>query len=297
MDIEHLEDLMAFSRTLSFSAAAKERFMSQPALSQRIAKMEKELGFDLVTHGTRPGLTDTGKVFCTKIAPLLEQYRSAEQVCRVMQQKGASLKIVDLRSVCNCCVALSNMLSNAGIPHDFCPQEQMAHLSETEVLDLGIVDVSFVFGKDNSTTPFTDCHSPYGCIRLQEEPLDVMFSPSHPLADSGRVSIDYLKDSEIVFTDNPLYSSFNSSLQEKLNELGVKFKSLAAVGDSQFIVVSNDPNCVALFFRSASEYVQTRFNTAIRSARITNLDLSLQPWAIFRKDNAKPAIKRLAALG
>ncbi len=297
MDIEHLEDLVAFSRTLSFSAAARERFMSQPALSQRIAKMEKELGFDLVTHGTRPGLTDTGKVFCTKIVPLLEQYRSAEQVCRTMQQRGASLRIVDLRSVCDCCVALSNILSDAGIPHVFYPQEQIPRLSETEALDLGIVDVSFIFEKDGSVVPFADDRNPYGCIKLQEEPLGVMFSPSHPLAGNNEISIDDLKGSEVVFTDNPLYSRFNSALQAKLDELGVAFKPLTAIGDSQAIVISNDPNCVSFFFRSAGKHAETRFNADTRSARIANPDLSLQPYAIFRKDSAKPAIKRLAALG
>lgn len=67
MEIKYLEDLIVFSKTLNYSAAAKELFITQSALSQRIAKMERELGFDLVTHGKNPPAHHCRKYFLRKV--------------------------------------------------------------------------------------------------------------------------------------------------------------------------------------------------------------------------------------
>ncbi|MDO5377952.1 MAG: LysR family transcriptional regulator [Clostridia bacterium] len=53
MELQQLRYLVALSRTLNFSKAAEELFISQPTLSQQIRKLEEELGVKLIERSTR----------------------------------------------------------------------------------------------------------------------------------------------------------------------------------------------------------------------------------------------------
>lgn len=53
MELQQLRYLVALSKTLNFSKAAEEMFISQPTLSQQIRKLEEELDVRLVERSTR----------------------------------------------------------------------------------------------------------------------------------------------------------------------------------------------------------------------------------------------------
>ena len=69
MRIETLENFIAISREESISLAAEKMHISQPALSQQLASMEKELGAKLFVRDTRKlKLTDAGMIVQRKAA-------------------------------------------------------------------------------------------------------------------------------------------------------------------------------------------------------------------------------------
>ena len=53
MDLQQLRFLVAISKTLNFSKAAEELFISQPTLSYQIRRLEDELGVKLLERSTR----------------------------------------------------------------------------------------------------------------------------------------------------------------------------------------------------------------------------------------------------
>lgn len=62
MNEQQLLAFLTVSRTLNFSAAARELYCTQPALSYQIRSLEKELGFPLfVRSTTQVALTDAGR--------------------------------------------------------------------------------------------------------------------------------------------------------------------------------------------------------------------------------------------
>lgn len=64
MNISSFEYVRAISKYGSISKAAESLFITQPALSQSLSKLEKELGTKLfVRHGNKMFLTDTGAAF------------------------------------------------------------------------------------------------------------------------------------------------------------------------------------------------------------------------------------------
>ena len=68
MELQQLRYLVALSKTLNFSKAAEEMFISQPTLSQQIRKLEEELDVRLVERSTRNvAMTPIG-LACVKVA-------------------------------------------------------------------------------------------------------------------------------------------------------------------------------------------------------------------------------------
>src|SRR5579862_3860274 len=64
MDFDQLSTFLEVARTLSFSVAAKRRFLTQPAVSSQIRALEQECGAKFFERsGRRTHITEAGKVF------------------------------------------------------------------------------------------------------------------------------------------------------------------------------------------------------------------------------------------
>ena len=69
IDIRELRYFLQIARAGSFSRAAAELYIAQPAMSRQITKLEQELGVELfVRHGRGIKLTTAGAMPLTRIA-------------------------------------------------------------------------------------------------------------------------------------------------------------------------------------------------------------------------------------
>ncbi|MET3210715.1 UNVERIFIED_CONTAM: DNA-binding transcriptional LysR family regulator [Paenibacillus sp. PvR008] len=72
----------------SFTQAAKRHYISQTAISQQIASLEKELSIKLFDRTVNPiKLTEAGEVFYKDIQAMLSQYQNA------IKKRSISIKI------------------------------------------------------------------------------------------------------------------------------------------------------------------------------------------------------------
>lgn len=80
MDIRGLRYFISAAECLNFTRAAKECFITQTAMSQNIASMESELGFQLFYRNNRNvELTTAGRDFYEQVKILLHNYDNAVQ--------------------------------------------------------------------------------------------------------------------------------------------------------------------------------------------------------------------------
>lgn len=89
MDIVWLRDFEALSNHRSFSRAADERNVSQPAFSRRIRALEDEVGVSLINRQTLPlSLTPAGEVFLSQAQIMLRTYADTIERCHNIAASG-----------------------------------------------------------------------------------------------------------------------------------------------------------------------------------------------------------------
>ena len=80
MEIRQLRTAIAIARRLSFTAAAEELSVAQPALSQQIAALERELGVRLFERtNRRVALTDAGRAFVSRAERVIADLQAAAE--------------------------------------------------------------------------------------------------------------------------------------------------------------------------------------------------------------------------
>lgn len=89
-DLTEFDAVLAIGRTRSFRGAALELGMSTSALSNLIAKLERQLGVRLFNRTTRSvALTQAGSRFVEQVAPALQDIRQALDAVRAQQETPA----------------------------------------------------------------------------------------------------------------------------------------------------------------------------------------------------------------
>src|SRR6266567_1701942 len=90
-EIIWLQDFLALSDSGSFSRAAEERHVAQPAFSRRIRSLEEWLGATLIDRSTHPAsLTEAGIRFRPLAADILHRVASAREETRTAQATAAA---------------------------------------------------------------------------------------------------------------------------------------------------------------------------------------------------------------
>lgn len=95
MNITQVQYVMAIAKYGSFSEAALHLFISQPALSLQIRKLEKELGYTLFLRTSQGvSLSKAGEGFCECAQPLINEWETFQQsVCPQSLLLHGSLRI------------------------------------------------------------------------------------------------------------------------------------------------------------------------------------------------------------
>lgn len=189
MDIAALQAFLAVAESGSFSRAAERVFLTQPAISKRIAALEQSLGTRLFDRiGRRVQLTEAGRTLLARSQRLLADLDDIR------------------RSISNLTGTISGELRFAtshhiGL-HRLPAALQRFHLTYPQVrLDLRFMDseracAAVAQGELELavvTLPPKALH-PLTLTKVWDDPLDVVVAPDHPLAVPGPLSAAVLLD-------------------------------------------------------------------------------------------------------
>ena len=89
MDIKLLEDFVCLAAQESFTAAARERNVTQSALSRRVQSLESWLGTELINRDSKTfALTPQGRIFVSEAEVILRRLYNAREAARVLGTNG-----------------------------------------------------------------------------------------------------------------------------------------------------------------------------------------------------------------
>ncbi len=203
--LEQLRYFVAVAEEGQFSRAARKLHIAQPALSQAVAQLESELGFELLTRHAR-GVTPTaaGETFLAKAQVALAATRDATLTAQSLARAGTGrLELGFLGSP-----------PMVDAPHLFAAFAQ-AH----PATQLSFRGLSFPRGSTASWLAEVDvalCHSPTSDPDVRIQPLwgerrTVVAHESHPLAERHELTVGEVLDETFLGYDpavDPIWAGF-----------------------------------------------------------------------------------------
>lgn len=186
MDKQQLEYFILTADTCNISKAANRLWISQSALSQTIKRLEKELGCLLFTRtGKKIFLNENGKIFYNYVCQMKMCYDNA---MHEIQETNDSFNR-EIRLFIGCASLylpqLMSCLKKNTRDMVFRVFQMESSFTDTGEADLSIIAVS---------EPINDSNA----VLLLEEDILLALPWDHPLAESGKIELDDLKNFEFV---------------------------------------------------------------------------------------------------
>lgn len=214
MKIIQLEYFCAVCRYHSITQAAEKLYVTQPAISNAIRELEKEFSINLfVRSKNHLNLTKEGEVFYQKATGLLDTIHQTSSEFYDLGRHIAPIRI-GIPPLLGT-IFFPDMLIAFRREHPSIPVElyeygsiRAANLVLEETLDLALVNMNFYE---------TDKLNSY---QLLSDHIVFCVSPEHPLAKEKELSIEMLKDENLIMYNTD--SVLNTTLYSRFEGAGIK---------------------------------------------------------------------------
>jgi len=198
MRLEQIQAFLTVAETGSFQQAAKRCDVTQSTISRQVQTLETILGVSLFHRTSHVKLTIAGECFMPRARKILQEWTTATtELQDLMDGKQIELCIAAIHSVC--AYQLPPILQR------FCTEYPRVQLRVTslgsdralKVLKDGLVDLAIVMNNRFLTA------SPEMIVdKLYTEPIQVLMSANHPLAQEDTVPWERLVHyPQVVFKD------------------------------------------------------------------------------------------------
>ena len=227
LDINHLRYVVTIARLRSFSRAAEALYISQPGLSQQIAKLEKEIGFALFQRTTKHvQLTAEGTRFLTRAKRVLAEFDALEK--QVDATRASMEHTINLGMSMIYRPDTSDTVARFIQAH---PEIDINLVSawELEMMDLlrsGRVDIG-LFGVDWEN----DDLSGMTTIPIRNEYVVAAVNARHPLAQHASVSLKELADEPLIFSSD--HSGVRRLVLQRFREFGLHPGKILEINETE----------------------------------------------------------------
>lgn len=197
MDSANLQAFLAVAQSGSFSRAAEQLHLTQPAISKRIASLEQQLGCQLFDRiGRTITLTEAGRALKPRAEHLLNLLHDTRRALtnlssRVQGQLNiATSHHIGLHRLPQALRRFSKAYPGVALDIRFLDSE-VAH---EQVLQ-GAIELAVV-----TLPPHSD--PPLSSEIIWQDPLAIVVAPEHPLASLSRVSLQQLAEHPAVLPES-----------------------------------------------------------------------------------------------
>jgi len=189
MDISTLQAFLAVAESGSFSRAAEQIFLTQPAISKRIAALEKEIDtrlFDRIGRGIH--LTPAGEALLSRARNVLKELEDVKRGIRNLTGSVsgelllATSHHIGLHRLPDLLKRFHDTYTQVRLNLQFMDSEKACQAVARGDLELAVV-----------TLP-PKAAAPLKTEKIWDDPLDIVVSPGHPLVREHFVTLNTLLD-------------------------------------------------------------------------------------------------------
>lgn len=220
MKLEQLKYLLYTYRKGSMNKAAKELFISQPAISASIRQLEDELNTKLVnfSHNTMT-FTDAGMVVIQATEEIMDRIsRMKTEVAQVKDRQSNILFGYSTASSIRMIPALISILPKFNSIYPNVNVELVEGTFKEQYSSLDDRKITLLFGKNSKIMG-----DRYNYLSLFMSPLCAYVGNNHQLAKNKTVSIKDIAN-ETLLTFLPIWSSTNRQIEEIAERAGYQIK-------------------------------------------------------------------------
>jgi LysR family transcriptional activator of glutamate synthase operon len=194
MELRQLRYLIALAEQLSFTRAAAQQHIAQPALSQQIRKLETEVGIALVERTTRSvELTQAGELLVARSRRMFAELEAAQEellALRGVQAGRVTVGVMHTMGPIDVTLALAAF-------HDRHPGVELTVREEASgdlanMLRIDEVDLAFLSVTERVESEGLELR------QLVSEELVVIVAAGHPLAGRGQVRMVQLAGERFI---------------------------------------------------------------------------------------------------
>ena len=201
MELNNLQTFVAVAETGSFSQTSEQLFLTQPAISKRIAALEEELGTNLFDRiGRTVNLTEAGQALLPRARSiLLEVEDSRRAISNLSGTISGKLSIgtshhIGLHRLPPVLRQFNNDYPEVELDIHFMDSEEACRAVEHGDLEIGIVTLPL--------RPSPILHTK----EIWPDPLSIVVGKAHPLAKRKQITMDILSQHTAILPATGTYT-------------------------------------------------------------------------------------------
>ncbi|MEJ2142107.1 MAG: LysR family transcriptional regulator [Gammaproteobacteria bacterium] len=210
MDIDALQAFVAVAENQSFSQAAGHMFLTQPAISKRVASLESELDTRLFDRiGRKVELTESGQALLPRARNILLEIEDSRRAISNLSGKiGGKLSIgtshhIGLHRLPPVLRSFTRQYPEVELDLHFMDSEEACRAVEHGDLELGIV-----------TLPL-DVPEDLHVLFIWPDPLAIVVEKHHPLTKQQQITLAELAEEPAIL---PTHGTYTREIIEKTIE-------------------------------------------------------------------------------
>lgn len=226
VSLRQLRVFASVAHNLNFSKAARELYLTQPAVSTQIRQLEDATGIPLFERmGRRTSLTEAGRELLTRVMGVNQLLREASEAMDAL--RGLKSGTLILGAVSTAKYFAPSLLAEFASKYPAVTirfsvanrEEIIEHLTDNEI-DLAIM------GRPPREL---ETHA----VSFAKHPLVIIAAPSHPLASKRRLRLKQLEGERFLIREPG--SGTRASMERVFRERGAHYRSSMEVSSNETI--------------------------------------------------------------
>ncbi|ONK23580.1 hypothetical protein BLX87_10195 [Bacillus sp. VT-16-64] len=287
MNLDAFRYFLEVAKQKNFSNAAQKLYISQPALSQQIVSLEKQLGIKLLRRTTRKvTLTEEGEYLYKKLASSFEMIESTIQYIKENKiVPKAKMNIATVPTAAS--LYIPNLFKKMIL--EFPEVEFYLHeTTSSQAIELVRNDKYHLALIRTPIQKNEMLKEGMKMVEFSRQPLQLVVSVEHPLASKQSIHLEEVRDENFIHYDKEQASSLHHLVERACTMADFTPKRICTVSElfTAINLVSNNVG-VAFIPKEMVDILQTG---KIRALPISDIELSSSISAIWKDDDYLPLL-------